>query len=241
MSTLLFRYFALCSNFQLFHLEIVEFKKIFSRNGYPSKFVDACILKFLNKIFIKKVVRDTVPKRDYSIILPYLGPLSTKIKRRIKNMFQEVIPAGKVNIVFKTTRRFSHLFKFKDLVSSDLSSHVIYCFKCPNCNIGYIGETRVHFKVRSCQHLGISVFTGKPVGGGVPTAITKHIKPGKCNCTLKDFQIIGREEDYHKRLIKESLFIKLYDYELNKQQTSTLLYLFWFIRANVRLIEPDII
>ena len=141
-------------------------------------------------MFVKKVIKDTVPKKEYEITLPYLGPLSNKIHRRIKNVFQKVLSAGKIRIVYKTTHRLSHLFRFKDLVHCDLRSHVIYrfkdlvpcdlrshviyrfkdlvpCdlrshviyqFKCPSCNNGFIGETRVHFKVRSCQHLGITFF-----------------------------------------------------------------------------------
>ena len=65
----------------------------------------------------------------------------------------------------------------------------------------------MHLKVRSYQHLGISPFSGEIGGGGVATAITKHIKVRRCKCSLKDFKIIGNEEDYDKRLIKESLFI----------------------------------
>ena len=56
----------------------------------------------------------------------------------------------------------------------------------------------------------LNIILDKPVGGGVPTAITKHIIEEKCKCALKDFKIIGNEPDYHKRLIKESLFIKLH-------------------------------
>ena len=226
MSTLLFRYFSICSNFQLFHLEIVKFKKIFLKNGYPSNFIDACIQKFLNKVFVKKVLKDTVPKKDYNLVLPYLGPLSKKIQHRIKNVFQKILPFANIKIVFKTTRRVSHILRFKDRLSTDLCSHIIYHFKCPCCNAGYIGETRKHFKVRYSQHLGVSEFTGKPTSSGVPTTITNHIKTEKCKCTFNDFQIIGHEEDYHKRLIKESLFIKQYDYELNRQQRSTELFLF---------------
>ena len=70
----------------------------------------------------------------------------------------------------------------------------------------------MHFKVRSCQHLVISPFSGKIGGGGVATAITKHNKEKRCKCSLKDFKIIGNEEDYHKRLINESLFIYLFIY-----------------------------
>ena len=226
LSTLLFRYFSLCSNFQLFHLEIVGFKKIFLRNGYTAKFIDVCIRKFLEKMFVKKVVKDTVPKREFSIVLPYLGPLSNKIHKRIKNVFQKVIPAGTINIIFKTKCRLSNFMKFKDVVSSDLNSHVIYHFKCPSCNAGYIGETRAHFKVRRAQHLGISEFTGKPMVGCLPTTITKHILDKRCVGSHDNFKIIGREDNYHKRLIKESLFIKLHDYELNRQQSSTDLVLF---------------
>ena len=211
---------------QLFHLEVLEFKKIFLRNGYPSKFIYTCIYKFLNRIFTKKEIKDTVLKKEFEIILPFLGPLSNKVHRRIKNLFQKIITTGNIRIVYKTTYRLSHVFRFKDSIPSDLRSHVLYHFKCPICNNGYIGETRVHFKVRSCQHLGISPFSDKPISGGVPTAITKHIEDNKCKCSLSDFKIIGSETDYHKRLIKESLFIKVFDYDLNKQQTSTALQLF---------------
>ena len=112
------------------------------------------------------------------------------------------------------------------MIPYDLISHIIYQFKCPSCNAGYIGETRVHHKVRKSQHLGISEWTGLPTKGGIPTAVTSHIMENNCVCTLDDFTVIGRETDYHLRHIKESLFIKLHDYELNKQTTSTELFLF---------------
>ena len=116
--------------------------------------------------------------------------------------------------------------KFKDVIPINLSSHIIYHFKCPSCNAGYIGETRAYFKVRGFQHLGVSEWTGRPLTGGNPTAVTKHFRSKKCGGSLEDFSIIGREHDFHLRLLKESLFIKLHDYELNKQQSSTGLFLF---------------
>ena len=225
LSTLLFRYFSICSTYQLFLLEIVEFKKIFLKNGYPTKFIDRCVKKFLERLAVKKVVKDTVPKREYFITLPYLGPLSNKIQKRIKSVFQKILPSGKINIAFKTQLRMSHFFKFKDIVPSDLVSHIIYHYKCSSCNAGYIGETSVHSKVRWCQHLGVSCFTGAPVVSNI-TAILEHLKRKKCNSDLSDFTILARECDHSKRLIKESLFIKFYDYELNKQVNSAKLYLF---------------
>ena len=121
--------------------------------------------KYIYIFFTKKVQKIDVPKKEYNILLPYLGPLSNKITRHIKTVFQRIIPAGKINLIFKTERRLSHFFRFKDRNNSALSSHHIYHFKCPSCNAGYIGETCVHNKIRSSQHLGISEWTGKPTKG----------------------------------------------------------------------------
>ena len=226
LSTILFRYFSVCSSYWLFHLEVLEFKKIFLRNGYPPKFIERCIYKFLDKIFRKKVIYQTVPKREFLITLPYLGPLSEKTLRGFRNIFKNTIKMGKINVVFRTKRRISHLLRFKDTVPSFLESHIIYHFKCPSCNAGYVGETRAHFKTRSCQHLRISPWTNKPVKGGVPTSISAHMDKNNCHCRLNNFSILGREVDYNLRLMKESLFIKLHNYSLNVQQTSTELHLF---------------
>ena len=177
-------------------------------------------------MFCKKIVKDTVPKQEFRIILPFLGPLSEKIQRRTKKLFDDYIPAAKINIVFTSQRKLRNLFRFKDVIPSQYDSHVIYRFKCPSCNAGYVGETRVHHIVRNSQHLGISEFSGNISNSGVPTNVTKHIMTNNCNCGYDNFSIIGKEEDYHRRLIKESLFIKFYDDNLNAQQTSTKLELF---------------
>ena len=115
---------------------------IFLKNGYPLKFIDTCLKKFFNKMFVKKPLVDTVPKKDYIIVLPYLGPLSDKIQKRVRNLFKMYIPSGNINLVWKTQFRLSNYLKFKDVIASDYESHVIYEFKCPGCIAGYVGETR---------------------------------------------------------------------------------------------------
>ena len=47
---------SICSNFERFHHEIDKLKTIFENNGYPKSFVDFCIKKYLDKVFIKKEV-----------------------------------------------------------------------------------------------------------------------------------------------------------------------------------------
>ena len=226
LSTILFRYYSLCSSYTSFHKEILNFKMIFLKNGYAANYIDTCIKRFLNKIFIKKTLVDTEPTKEYMIVLPYLGPLSDKIQKRIRNIFKLYIPNGIIKLVWKTDRRLSSFLKFKDVVDLSFDSHVVYNFKCSSCKGEYIGETRTHFKTRCSQHLGISEFTGKPTTAGVPTFVTKHIKENNCLCTLDNFVIIDRETDYHRRLIKESLYIKLYNPIINGKSLSTKLYLY---------------
>ena len=73
VSTLLYRAYMISSSFESLHEEIEKLKKVFSKNGYPSKFVDKCIMNFFNKLYEKKELIHTVPKLDLMIVLPFLG------------------------------------------------------------------------------------------------------------------------------------------------------------------------
>ena len=65
--TLLFKAFQLYSNFKLFHQEILNLKDISKRNGYPVNFIDVCIKRFLNNIFIDKKIHALAPKKGISM------------------------------------------------------------------------------------------------------------------------------------------------------------------------------
>ena len=42
-----------------------------------------------------------------------------------------------------------------------LLSGLVYQYKCGGCNATYYGKAKRHFKVRICEHLGISHLKGK--------------------------------------------------------------------------------
>ena len=71
--TLLHRAFKLCSNFEHFHQELDKRKAISEHKGYPKRFVDFCIKKYLDKVFIKKKVVLKVSKKELICVLPFLG------------------------------------------------------------------------------------------------------------------------------------------------------------------------
>ena len=58
-----------------YHFEIEKPKEILSSNGYSNKFIDKCFSKFMNKLYIKKTVMLTVPKRQLYLVLPFLGKM----------------------------------------------------------------------------------------------------------------------------------------------------------------------
>ena len=53
IETLLHRGFRLCSNYKNFHRKIENLKSIFKHNSYFYNFVNQCVKKILNKLFIK--------------------------------------------------------------------------------------------------------------------------------------------------------------------------------------------
>ena len=126
ISTLLYRAYEISSSYTSLHEEVENLKKIFAKNGYPSKFVDRCVFNFFNKVFEKRSPLTTVPKKEFLVVLPFLGSTSWKTKNALIRCFRELLPFSKLKIVFKTTRRLSSCFSFKDKIPSSLMSGVIY-------------------------------------------------------------------------------------------------------------------
>ena len=54
---LLDRYFLLVPDMSKLHFEIEKVKEILLSNGYFNKFIDRCLSKFINKLYIKKLPR----------------------------------------------------------------------------------------------------------------------------------------------------------------------------------------
>ena len=73
----------------------------------------------------------------------------------LKEMFDKLTPCN-LKIVLT-----SPVFTFKDKLPKMLLSGLVYKYECGGCNATYYGNTKRHFKVRICEHLGISHLTEK--------------------------------------------------------------------------------
>ena len=129
-----------------FHFGIEKLKEILLSNGYFNKFIDKCISKFMNKLYIKKPVMLTVPKKQLYLVLPYMGKMSALVKSGLARSLHKRLPFCKVKIAFKTCNRLKNYFSFKDVVPEPLRSCQIYNFTCGSCNALYIGKTFRHLR-----------------------------------------------------------------------------------------------
>ena len=210
VSTLLYRAYMISSSFQSLHKEI-ENLKIVSKDGYPCKFVDRCILRFFNKLYEKRTPIHTVPKKELTMILPFLGSISLKLKNELTRSFKKSIPFCKLKIIFKTNRRLSSCFPFKDRLPKSLMSGVIYKYTCAECNLSYIGCSKRFWEKRLEEHLHVSALTGKPLSGLQIFAPMMHVRSdGDCparKISREDFTIIGREKNNYLLQLKESILI----------------------------------
>ena len=63
--TLLHSAFRLRSSFECFHQKFDKLKTIFENNNYPKSFLDLCIKKYLDKVFIGETSTESLEKRTY--------------------------------------------------------------------------------------------------------------------------------------------------------------------------------
>ena len=84
--------------------------------------------------------------------LPYIGNLSHHIKNKLSKLCKEFCKENfNIKLVFSSFK-IKNYFSYKDSISNDLKSFLIYKFTCASCSSSYIGETCRHFKTRIEEH-----------------------------------------------------------------------------------------
>ena len=187
--------------------------------------VGKCIKEFLGKILAPKPVVSTVPKKNLVVALPYLGKLSLQIRTRINRIIKNKLPYCNIRFAFQTKCKIN-FFAFKVKIPSLLRSGIVYKFQCGSCSATYYGKTNRHFKVRMCEHFGISALTKKRVKGDDDSTIKEHLL--FCNHTpdFEDFSILATNNNDFKVTLMESLLINIDHLPLNKNKQSLPLELF---------------
>ena len=149
IDTLLHRSYNIRSNYASFHQAILFLKSVWQQSSFPLFFIDKCVKKFLDKLFIKrKKVKDSSTKKEITTSLEILGKISLQVKRQLIEIFRTCNKDIKLNVLFKSSFRMSNAFRFKDQIPKYLNSMLLYKFTCNICNSVYIGKTKRHYLVR---------------------------------------------------------------------------------------------
>ena len=224
--TSLHRCFNITSSYEKFHNEINALKQILKLNRYSTQFIDRSIKQFLQKLYLTKIIQDTVNKKQLLIVLPFLGAQSVLFRKRLQSCIRNTVPYCSLRIVFQSKTRLSSLFRFKDIIPKEISSHLVYKFTCSCCNAAYYGESERHFFVRASEYLDMTSLAGKQVRNPKKSAIFDHILLNGHDASFEDFTILLKENNRFKLHLKESLLIKRDKSELNRNIYSYPLELF---------------
>ena len=104
--TLLFRFFSICSDYTLFHLELKNLREILKKNSYSSKITEQSIKSFLNKLHVPKKVILDFPNKELFIVLPYLGTTPSNLKRKLRTFFKNSLAQCNIKIILNSTTVF---------------------------------------------------------------------------------------------------------------------------------------
>ena len=88
-------------------------------------------------------------------------------------------------------------------------SNLVYMFKCNICNYSSYGKTKRHFKVRACEHLGITTFTGKKIKRPKESAVFDRIFHTGHNASFVAFEPLSKSlinlDSFSKRVTFENV------------------------------------
>ena len=147
------RCFRICFTTSLLKSALEDLKRLLLQNGYPQGIINFNINDVLNKNKTKpNEPITTVPKKDIIILLPYIGPHSNHITKRLKSCVNRFYSFVNVKVIFQNTRRIKSFFPYKDRLNRSQLSKVIYKCSCWDCDDFYIGKTKRRLHDRKTEH-----------------------------------------------------------------------------------------
>ena len=219
ISCLIYRVYHIASSFKIFDIDLFSLENKFIRNGFPLSLIDDATGKFLNNQYSIKDKALTVPKRPVIIILPFLGPISYYVRRKLIRLITRFYPTAAPKIIFKRGLRISNLFSYKDTLPLKCQSGVVYQIKCESCGPSavYIGKTKNTLHER---------FYG-PNGHLHPSTSSSPLLHhlglnlnSKCEFNCDNIMILDRCNNDNKLRFMESIYLKFEKQTLNTQERS---------------------
>lgn len=176
--------------------------------------------KFLNDKFDPKPTVSTVEKDVLYVKLPYVGQLSSEIKKKLRILLRYAYPQVNFRFVFTNSFTVGSILRDKSILPKDLCANVVYCFTCAHCDMRYVGSTTRWIKHRYLEHKGLSLRTGFPLQKPSYSAIRAHSDERDHPFTYQDFKILTSASNRIDLAISESLLIKKLNPLINNNMSS---------------------
>ena len=191
----------ICSSPELLQQEDQHLKKVLTKCKYPVWALNRVKIRMktpANKNQQKKSCMTGNQKPNY-IVVPYYKGLSESLKRTCQKYGAKVYFKGG-----NTIKSLLMAPKDKDPIMK--KNGVIYRYKCDRveCDEEYIGESSRTFGERFKEHQK------------APSPILDHYNTSGHRISIKNFDIVGREDQNLTRTIKEALYIRVNDPSLNR-------------------------
>ena len=140
------RSFKIFNNWNSFHNDIETIKSNLIKNAYLPFLINKVIKKYLDYKFSSNQIQLKDKSDIHCIHLSYIGNLSHHIKNKLSKLCKEFCKENfNIKLVFSWFKSQNY-FSYKDPISNDVKSFIIYKFTCASCSSDYIGETCCHFK-----------------------------------------------------------------------------------------------
>ena len=195
-------------------------------NGYPRKLLfdmQTFTITLRDKFGMGPIIRDNIngdDKQDIYMQLPYGGPRSEALARAInKTVNKACVGNFRVKVTFNK-RKIGNLFNFKDKLDFACDNNYVYRVNCPDCQSFYVGESKRRFRDRLGEH------NSESFGGSMGIFYRHSLESGHKPSDLSHCAILGRNRNWYRRRLRESLLVGDLKPNLNDNVTSVKLNLF---------------
>ena len=177
--------------------ELTHIKEALTANGYQP-----WIMNIPQKKPRQVTSKEKSSRRSHPVGIPYVKDLSENLQR--------IFQSYNVPTYHKPVNTLKNLLvKPKDKTKLENQCGVVYHIECQECKQSYIGETGRNLGIRFKEHTSRQ---------GTNSAVKDHIHETGHKISIDNVKIIDKEENWHRRKIREAIQIARRSPTLNRDK-----------------------
>ena len=130
--------------------------------------------------------------------------MSLSARSNLEKTIRDILLCVNLKAVFRIENGLSSEFIFKDKISKEIRSVLCYKFQCSSCNAIYYGKTKLCFKVRVSERIGVSARTCKNTMSTKNSAVCDYMLVGNNVVSFEDFSILANRTNDFRIKFQES-------------------------------------